>query len=412
MKKRLSIISIILFIFIACVYMIYKPYNSNSTNDVQLTEEEKLEDFEYMYTILKENYPYFEVNKRLNGIDWLSNKDEYISQIKDRAINDHMYFNELNNILSDLKNGHTEMMDKVFYSYAKNVYEKDKKFNKEWVTQLNNSKAIERYSRMPEPRYKSKTLSNNIIPNNVKTHTFEKEKIGYLAIHSFNTFNIEEDMKTIKPFLESIKDYEALIIDIRGNGGGDTRYWNDNIVPMLINNPVQYTNYSAFRGGDFTEAFLKSRYGVGYKKLLLISDITGGQLKNMPPELSKDFKYYIKDAVPLNPKNSIGFNGKIYLLTDGGVFSAAEAFSVFAKSTGFATLVGETTGGDGIGSDPAVCTLPNSGYVFRFTKEMGLTSDGTCNFEYKTVPDIKVSAKIGVNFNEDEAIQTVLKLLK
>ncbi|HCQ90995.1 MAG TPA: peptidase S41, partial [Clostridium sp.] len=57
-------------------------------------------------------------------------------------------------------------------------------------------------------------------------------------------------------------------------------------------------------------------------------------------------------------------------------------------------------------------TLPNSGYVFRFTKEMGLTSDGTCNFEHKTVPDIKVSAKIGVNFNEDEAIQTVLKLLK
>lgn len=50
--------------------------------------------------------------------------------------------------------------------------------------------------------------------------------------------------------------------------------------------------------------------------------------------------------------------------------------------------------------------------MFRFTKEMGLTSDGTCNFEHKTVPDIKVSAKIGVNFNEDEAIQTVLKLLK
>ena len=44
--------SIILFTFIACGYMIYNPSNSNSTNDVQLTEKEKLEDFEYMYTIL------------------------------------------------------------------------------------------------------------------------------------------------------------------------------------------------------------------------------------------------------------------------------------------------------------------------------------------------------------------------
>ncbi len=411
MKKRLSIISIILFVFIACGYMIYKPYNSNITNDVQLTEEEKLEDFEYMHAILKENYPYFEVNKRLNGIDWLSKKDEYIDRIK-ATTNDDTYFNELNSILSELKNGHTNTLDKWFYSYAKDIYERDKKFNKAWVKQLNNPKAINRYSNMPESKGRFEGSENNIIADNIKTHTFEKEKIGYLAIHSFNTFNIEEDMKTIKPFLESIKDYKGLIIDIRGNGGGDTRYWSNNIVPMLINNKVKCIHYSAFRGGDFTEAFLESRRGVGYGGSGSISDITGGKLKNIPPELSKDFKYYDEFRIILNPKNSIGFNGKIYLLTDGGVFSAAEAFSVFAKSTEFATLVGETTGGDGIGSDPAVCTLPNSGYVFRFTKEMGLTSDGTCNFEHKTVPDIKVSAKIGVNFNEDEAIQTVLKLLK
>jgi len=411
MKKKISFILVILFIFIVGGYMIYKPYYSNSTNDVQLTEEEKLEDFEYMYTILKENYPYFEVNKRLNGIDWLSKKDEYIDRIK-AAANDDTYFNELNSILSELKNGHTNMLDKWFYSYAKDIYERDKKFNKAWVKQLNNPKAINRYSNIPESKGRFEGSENNIIADNIKIHTFEKEKIGYLAIHSFNTFNIEEDMKTIKPFLESIKDYKGLIIDIRGNGGGDTRYWSNNIVPMLINNKVECIHYSAFRGGDFTEAFLESRRGVGYGGSGSISDITGGKLKNIPPELSKDFKYYDEFRIILNPKNSIGFNGKIYLLTDGGVFSAAEAFSVFAKSTGFATLVGETTGGDGIGTDPAVCTLPNSGYVFRFTKEMGLTSDGTCNFEHKTVPDIKVSAKIGVDFNEDEAIQTVLKLLK
>lgn len=330
MKKRLSIISIILFIFIACGYMIYKPSNSNSTNNVQLTEEEKLEDFQYMYTILKENYPYFEVNKRLNGIDWLSQKDEYIDRIK-ATINDDTYFNELNSILSELKNGHTNMLDKWFYSYAKDIYERNKKFNKAWVKQLNNPKAINRYSNIPESKGRFEGSENNIIADNIKTHTFEKEKIGYLAIHSFNTFNIEEDMKTIKPFLESIKDYKGLIIDIRGNGGGDTRYWSNNIVPMLINNKVECIHYSAFRGGDFTEAFLESRRGVGYGGSGLISDITGGKLKNIPPELSKDFKYYDEFRTILNPKNSIGFNGKIYLLTDVGVFLQRRHFQFLLK---------------------------------------------------------------------------------
>lgn len=79
--------------------------------------------------------------------------------------------------------------------------------------------------------------------------------------------------------------------------------------------------------------------------------------------------------------------------------------------TGFATLVGERTGGDGMGDDPAICVLPNSGYLFRFTKEMGLTSDGTSNFEHKTEPDIKVSAKVNSNLSNDEAVQVVLKIL-
>lgn len=42
---------------------------------------------------------------------------------------------------------------------------------------------------------------------------------------------------------------------------------------------------------------------------------------------------------------------------------------------------------------------------------MGLTSDGACNFEHKTEPDIKVSAKVNPDFSHDEAIQAVLKLV-
>lgn len=247
----------------------------------------------------------------------------------------------------------------------------------------------------------------------MKTNILVNEKVAYLSIHSFNTFNIDGDMKIIKPYLQQIKNYKTLIIDIRGNGGGDTSYWYDNIVPMLINKNKELDDvqYIAFRGGSFTGEFYKSRVGYGFDKLEPISNINNENLKNQPPELEKEFKYYCKNKITIKPQNSVGFNGKIYLLVDDRVFSSSEAFAVFAKSTGFATLVGERTGGDGIGFDPAMCTLPNSGFVFRFPEEMGLTSDGTCNFEYKTEPDIKVSAKVDSDISNDRAVQAVLKLV-
>jgi C-terminal processing protease CtpA/Prc len=412
MKRRLSFIfmSILIVALIGYLGVRFNASIRTVLNHNQLTQKQKLDDFEYMYRILKENYPYFEVNKRQNGVDWLSNKDKYISDIKATS-NDESFFKVLKNILAELNNGHTSIFNKDFYLLMKSLYEQDTSMSQAWIKQLNDEKAKERYSAMLD----SKTIpqdSNYIFPDNVKTSILEKDKTAYMAIHSFNSFNITGDMKLIAPFLQSIKNYKALIIDIRGNGGGDSRYWLENIVPILLNKPLNDTQYVAFRGGSFTEQFIRNRFGVGYQNLPKISDIDNGVLKNLPPELKKDFKYYVTNSMAYEPINSIGFNGKIYLLVDSRVFSSAEAFAVFAKSTGFATLIGEKTGGDGIGFDPAVCTLPNSGYVFRFPLEMGLTSDGTSNFEHKTEPDIKVSAKVGAAPSEDEAVKTVLKLVE
>ncbi|MBP2022611.1 hypothetical protein J2Z44_002434 [Clostridium punense] len=410
MKKKFLIV-IILFILIVTGYysLMQNPLATTSSKNKQLTETQKLNDFEYMYTILKDDYPYFEVNKRQNGVDWLSMKDKYISKIK-ATNNDVDFYKVLENILSEFNNGHVSMINKDFYSLMQNLYEKDANSSEAWLSQLNSEVAKERYSSMPNSKDVPKN-SKYIVPNNVKTNLLEKDKVAYMAIHSFNSFNIEGDMKIINPFLQSIKDYKALIIDIRGNGGGDTRYWSDNIVPMLLNSTVTDTQYLAFRGGNYVEQFIKSRLGYSYFSLSKISDMDSDVLKNSPPELKTDFKYYSTNNTSYKPMNSIGFNGRVFLLIDNGVFSSAEAFAVFAKDTGFATLIGEKTGGDGIGFDPAICTLPNSGYIFRFPLEMGLTSDGTSNFEHKTEPDVKVSAKVGADLTKDETIKAVLKLI-
>ena len=58
------------------------------------------------------------------------------------------------------------------------------------------------------------------------------------------------------------------------------------------------------------------------------------------------------------------FHGRIWVLVGPAVYSASESFAVFGQETGFATLVGSPTGGDGIGAlDPVFLQLPNSGIL-------------------------------------------------
>jgi len=419
MKRVISLLTLVFLLFISitgCTESNKPEVTSQPTAAVQqqsngqLTEKEKVEDFEYMYKILKENYPFFEVNKRMNGTDWLSKKEEFLSQVK--ATKDDMGFKQsLKNILAQLHNGHTNILEREYSSYV-SIYGRDKDANAAWLEQLNNNKVVERYLGAGSNGSNTAQSSDNVTPNNIRTEILAEQKVAYLSIKKLNPYNIEGDMKTIKPFFNNIKDYSSLIIDIRGNGGGDSKFWSHNIVPALISRPISYKWIWAYRGGGFTESFVKRNFSNGYKSLGKIENFDKERLKNAPPELEKNFKYYYVINSTIDPKDSANFKGKIYLLVDKGVYSSSEMFAVFAKSTGFATLVGEKTGGDGIGTDPILCALPNSGFLMRFPQIMGLTQDGTCNEEHKTEPDIVISAQKNSNLTEDKCVQYVLEQFK
>ena len=99
---------------------------------------------------------------------------------------------------------------------------------------------------------------------------------------------------------------------------------------------------------------------------------------------------YVGTSAGINYPDTPAFSGKFWLLVSPRVYSASEYFAVLCKDTGFATLVGQTTGGDGIGIDPMICVLPNSGIVYQFTTVYGLNLDGSNNEETGTEPDIVV----------------------
>ena len=73
-------------------------------------------------------------------------------------------------------------------------------------------------------------------------------------------------------------------------------------------------------------------------------------------------------------------------------YSASDAFASFCKATGFARLVGETTGGNGRGGQPYTFALPNSGLLVYFDPYFSLNPDGSCNAIAGTRPDIETKA--------------------
>lgn len=375
-------------------------------SDAPLTTEEKLEDFEYMYNLLKDNYPFFEVNKRVNGIDWLSNKEEYIERVKSTKT-DHEFMNELNYILMELNDGHTNVisMDRFkwyYYLYTDSSY----KGLKPWADVLKDKRVLHRYEfdESQADKVESEGYFGNRFPA-YKTDILLPGEVAYLYIKSMDGNRVEEDGKEIRKFYEEIKDFKKLIIDIRGNGGGNDMYWIKNVIEPLAKNPLTAENYIFIRG-EYNKAFYKARR----ISLKPIDRINKSILDKMPSEIVEDFDIYYLARRRIKPNDPIDFKGDIYLLVDGIVYSSAESFAAFCKDTGFATLVGESTGGGGAGIDPFLFYLPNSGIVIRYSNALSLNGDFTINDEVKTIPHVEVTSKkiTTDNFKYDKAVQYVI----
>lgn len=387
-----------------------------------LTVEQRLEDFDYMWKIIEENYPFLEVNKRLNGEDWLANKEEYRNKIAAVKTDDE-FLRRMRFVLSRLNNGHTNFISKEEYPWFLNTYVQAGFGYEPWINVFQQPNVLARYNQKPlAEQQQSTNESNNDLNSgeagsqtgktsgNVKKVIIEPEEIAYLGMRSFGGNLMEMDSSEIRDFLIEVKDYKTLILDIRGNGGGNSNYWRIYIAPLLINKPIEYNTYLLYTRGNYAETFMQARQITAGQQP--ISGIKDEQLPNLPSEALKMFKTYSKNTDVVIPQKSVGFKGKIYLLVDSSVYSASEGLAAFAKGTGFATVVGSRTGGDGLGMDPLVVALPNSGYVFRFSFEMGLNSDGSCNEEVKTVPDVEVDPDTSKPLLDQPAVQKVLELAK
>lgn len=371
--------------------------------DGQLSQKEKLEDFNYMYEVIKEGHPFLEVNKRVHGIDWLANKEKYEERIRNTT-NDKEFINEMQYSLSKLNNGHSHVVtDNTFFKLVKEL---DKKFK--WYDFWDNPKVIKRYEEATETVNETDnyTKGSSVFVNDVVD-----DKIGYLRLSEMVVLDedIERDLAIVEEYLKGLDNYEALVIDIRGNRGGNDLFW-ESIVSMIIPEDMRRTGYTLFRSGEIVDKYVDST-GI---KVRDINELIALDLENMPEEVATDFNSFCENDRIIESKKVSNFNGKIYLLIDRAVFSSSESFAIFAKDTGFATLIGEVTKGDGGGVAPVLFDLPNSGLIIRIPVDMYLTSNGECNEEFKTTPDYRIIdpiiGNIKTDFSQDKCIRKVLEL--
>ena len=71
------------------------------------------------------------------------------------------------------------------------------------------------------------------------------------------------------------------------------------------------------------------------------------------------------------------------------MYSSADSFSAFCRETGWATVIGQTTGGDGKGLSPILVLLPRTGILVRFSGLAAESPDGELNAIAGTRPDIQ-----------------------
>jgi hypothetical protein len=146
-----------------------------------------------------------------------------------------------------------------------------------------------------------------------------------------------------------------LIIDLRGNEGGRDAY-GSLLLRHLMDVPFAYyrqlvarTDRVRFWSHTQLDSTFNERFGAGLRRT------ASGEFL-LPPVRHQNLARQ-QPAPPV-------FQGRVWVLIDGGTFSSAAEFCAVARSLGRATFVGEETGGTYEGNASgtfAILTLPHTG---------------------------------------------------
>ena len=168
---------------------------------------------------------------------------------------------------------------------------------------------------------------------------------GNVAYVQLNDFENDKALNGFKTAFDSIAATNALILDVRLNGGGDSGYgWN--ILGYLTDKPMKTGSYSS-------RLYSPLRRARGETVVFEPVESDGG-------------------GWPANGKKL--YTKPVVLLTSGQTFSAAEDFAVVFDVMKRGTIIGEPTGGST--GQPLAFALPG-GVMARVCTKRDMYPDGT-----------------------------------
>ena len=328
--KHLSLLLSLLLLLASCIRE--EEYDNSAVGN-----------FEALWTLIDEHYCYLDYKQ----IDWDAIHEQYRRQITDDMGNDAL-FEVLGNMLAELRDGHV------------NLY-----------SAWNTARYWDWY--LDYPRNFSEALIEDYLGRDYRIgggarYTILKDNIGYVYYPDFSAGIGDGNLDEMLLYLGVCN---GLIIDVRGNGGGN--------LTTSSKLAARFTNERVHVG------YLQHKTGPGHS----------------------DFS----DPEPLyiDPSDGVRWQKPVVVLTNRHSYSATNDFVNSMRCFPQVTLVGDRTGGGG--GMPFSSELPN-GWGVRFSASPTLDADGQ-HIEDGIDPDIHVDMT-----EEDEArgvdtiIETARKALK
>lgn len=239
--------------------------------------------------------------------------------------------------------------------------------------------------------FQSADISKLYPSNNIFLTTLD-ESVGYIKINSFEQQFINSDQVKLQEYFQSNPNLDKIILDLRGNIGGEPTYWMELLTRPFLKEPAEYSQITAVRKNFFKTFGLRyPAYRFIYGNDLLdkkANHITNIRKINLEEYSAKSWNVY-EITKRFTPRNSYPFDGQLFLLTDNDTLSAADSYVTAVRELNLGTVVGTNTLGWGnIFISPMTFALPNSGLMFRMDVEAAFNVDGRETSIYGTNPDV------------------------
>ncbi|WP_374711348.1 S41 family peptidase [Symbiobacterium terraclitae] len=386
-----------------------------------LTPEQRREIFDALWTTVQRNYSYLE----LKGIDWRARRATYWPEAK-AAPDDAAFYRVLERMVASLDDGHSRLVSypgqqpvttppltlgwveeqyvvlEVDEALADRVTPGDRLTAidgrpvaevaaelRPYIGEATEARRQRRIARSlltgppgsavaatflrpdggeytvvlerPEPEPDSPTVG----PQPTQVTAREIEGFGYIRIHMWTG----DAAYAFDAALERFRGAPGLILDVRGNGGGDDRL------------------ASQVAGRLFAERQLFSRFRF-----------------RMYPFWTPLMPHYVE------PRGPWTYTGPVVLLIDEGVYSSNDFFVGGLARTGRVTTVGRPTGAGS--ANPEIFTLPGGARV-RLSRWIEYFPDGTPVEGNGTRPDIEVQLTIAdIAAGRDPDVEAALAVLR